>query len=296
MRKPNFLIVGAAKCGTTSLFEYLRRHPDVYMPACKELSYFAGKDETDAGTFNDYLKFFSNAKNESRVGEASGAYLHSSSAPLKIASALGKNTKIIILLRNPIEMAYSLWAHNRKDGNEHLAFEEALDTEAARMNDSHFASQIKIWLYQFAYIDRAKYARQVERYLDTFGRKNVRVYIFETFFDNIKDNMQDVYEFLEIDTSFKLPKYNRYNVAGDVRSKYLRSLYAERKVWTEPLRWLLPIPLRRAIIGRLHRLNSKPRQRPPISPELRNRLRAEFTQSISELEKLLDLQLVEIWK
>lgn len=296
MRKPNFLIVGAAKCGTTSLFEYLRRHPDVYMPACKELSYFAGKDEANAGTFNDYLKFFSNARFESKIGEASGAYLYSSSAPLKIASALGKSTKIIIILRNPIEMAYSLWAQNRKDGNEQLTFKEALDAEATRMNDRYFANQIKTWLYQFAYVDRARYAKQVERYLDTFGRKNVRIYIFEIFFDNIKDNMQDIYEFLEIDTTFKLPKYNRYNVAGDVRSKYLQSLYAERKVWTEPLRWLLPILLRRTIISWLYRLNSKPRQRPPISHELRYRLRAEFAQSISDLEKLLDLQLVEIWK
>jgi len=296
MRKPNFLIVGAAKCGTTSLFEYLRRHPDVYMPGSKELSYFAGKNETNTGTFDDYLKFFSNAKNESRVGEASSAYLYSTSAPLKIASALGKSTKIIILLRNPIEMAYSLWSQNRKDGNEHLAFEEALDAEATRINDSYFVNQIKVWLYQFAYIDRAKYAKQVERYFDTFGRKNVRVYIFEEFFDKIKDNMQNVYEFLDIDTTFELPKYNPYNVAGDVRSKYLRSLYAERKLWTEPLRWLLPIPMRRTIIGWLYRRNSKPRQRPPISPELRNRLRAEFTQSISDLERLLNTQLVEIWK
>ena len=296
MRKPNFLIVGAAKCGTTSLFEYLRRHPDVYMPGCKELSYFAGKDETDVGTFDDYLKFFSNAKNKSRVGEASGAYLYSSSAPLKIASALGKSTKIIILLRNPIEMAHSLWAHNRKISVEHLAFEEALAAEATRMNDQYFASQIKIWLYQFAYVDRAKYAKQVERYLDTFSRKNVKIYIFEKFFDNLIESLQDVYEFLEIDTAFKLPKYNRYNVAGDVRSKYVRSLYTEEKIWTEPLRWFLPVLLRRTIIGWAHRLNSKPRQRSPISPELRNRLKAEFAQSISDLEKLLDLQLVELWK
>jgi hypothetical protein len=296
MRKPNFLIVGAAKCGTTSLFEYLRRHPDVYMPAWKELSYFAGKNETDAGTFNDYLKFFSKSRHENKVGEASVAYLYASSAPLKIASALGKNTKIIILLRNPVEMAHSLWAHNRKIGVEHLNFEDALDAEATRMNDRYFASQINVWLYNFAYVDRAKYAKQIERYLNTFGLKNVRVYIYETFFDNITESLKDVYEFLEIDTTFKLQEYNRYNVAGDVRSKYLRSLYAERKVWTEPLRWFLPIPLRRTIIGRLHRLNSKPRQRPPISPELRNRLRTEFTQSICDLEKLLDIQLTKIWR
>jgi hypothetical protein len=296
MRKPNFLIVGAAKCGTTSLFEYLRRHPDVYMPACKELSYFAGRDETDVGTFNDYIKFFSSAKNEAIVGEASGAYLYSSSAPIKIASALGKSTKIIILLRNPIEMAHSLWAHNRKIGIEHLNFEDALNAEETRMNDRDFSSQIKVWLYQFAYVDRAKYAKQVERYLDTFGQKNVRVYIFEMFFDNIEDNMKDVYEFLEIDSTFNLQNYNQYNMAGNVRSKYFQSLYAEEKIWTEPLRWFLPVLLRRTIIGWLHRLNSIPKQRPPISLELRNRLWAEFAQSISDLEKLLDLQLRDLWK
>ena len=296
MRKPNFLIVGAAKCGTTSLFEYLRRHPDVYMPAWKELSYFAGKNETDAGTFNDYLKFFSKSRTESKIGEASVAYLYSSSAPLKIASALGKNTKIIILLRNPIEMAHSLWTHNRKIGVEHLNFEDALDTETSRMKDRCFASQINVWLYNFAYVDRAKYANQVKRYLDTFGRINVKVYIYEKFFDDITESLKDVYEFLEIDKTFKLQEYNRYNVAGDVRSKYVRSLYAEEKIWTEPLRWILPVLLRRTIISWLHRLNSKPRQRSPMSSELRNRLRAEFAQSIRDLEKLLDLQLGELWK
>jgi hypothetical protein len=193
-------------------------------------------------------------------------------------------------------MAHSLWAHNRKIGVEHLTFEEALEAEATRMNDHYFSGQINVWLYQFAYVDRAKYAKQVGRYLDIFGRKNVRIYIFEKFFGNITESLQDVYEFLEIDTNFALPKYNRYNVAGDVRSKFIRSLYTERKIWTEPLRWFLPFLLRRTIIEWLHRLNSIPGQRSPISPELRHRLRAEFAQSISDLEKLLDLELEELWK
>src|SRR3954462_1224231 len=124
IRKPNFLIVGAAKSGTTSLFEYLRGHPDVFMPDVKEASYFAG-----AGVKNeaDYLALFREAGPARAVGEASGAYLYLPDTARAIHDLLGPRVRIIVILRNPIDMAYSLWGHMVREGGEQLGFFDALE-------------------------------------------------------------------------------------------------------------------------------------------------------------------------
>jgi hypothetical protein len=291
VRKTNFLLVGAAKC---SLFEYLRRHPDVYMPEGKEISFFAGRN--NPGTIEDYYRFFAGAKNQKRVGEASGGYLYSAAAVAKIADCLGQDIKIIILLRHPVMMAYSLWGQNIRDTGETLSFEEALEMESTRLQDDTFKQQLGgWWIYNYAYKDRARFAPQVKRYLETFGHENVRVYIYELFFQDVERSLVDVYEFLDIDTSFRLPHYARFNQASTVKSKLLHRLYSERMFWTEPLRAILPASLRRAIMMRLYKLNSKTRSLPPLPPLLKNRLLEYFVEDIRELERLLNISLKEVW-
>ena len=134
--KPNFFIVGAPKCGTTALHEYLQHHPDAYLPYYKEPHYF-GADLVGSRFLQfrnkpkrKYLKLFRDVRGEARIGESSPWYLASNAAAAEI-HRYDPEAKIIIMLRNPIDMMYSMWSQFRYSGNEQIEFfEEALAAEA----------------------------------------------------------------------------------------------------------------------------------------------------------------------
>ena len=179
--KPNFLIVGAAKCGTTSMYQYLSQHPDIFMPGWKEPSFFIGDPfkPLNRTTKTVYYKLFKGVKEEHASGEASTAYLYDEAAPKLIQKALGK-IKIIILLRDPVNMSYSLYNHQvRKEGESIESFEEALEAEEARLNDSSFKQNCYGWHANYYYFRRALYHDQVKRYWDTFGQNNIFIILFE---------------------------------------------------------------------------------------------------------------------
>ena len=134
MRRPDFFIVGAPKCGTTAMIDYLKQHPEVFVPDRKELDFF-GRDLVFKGhrlTEEEYLGFFSRATAEKRAGEGSVWYLHSKTAALEIKD-FSPNARIIIMLRNPLDMMYSFHSQRLYNGNEDIEnFSAALDAEAER--------------------------------------------------------------------------------------------------------------------------------------------------------------------
>ena len=148
MNKPNFFIVGAAKAGTTSMHEYLCAHPDIFMPSGADLRltrnalkepYFFGSDLDIAEYWSirdreQYLSLFVDAGNAKRIGEASVWYLPSTEAASEIKQ-FNPNAKIIIMLRNPVDMVYSLHGQFLRSGNEDIVdFEEALNVQEDRRN------------------------------------------------------------------------------------------------------------------------------------------------------------------
>ena len=130
-KMPNFLIVGAAKSGTTSLYRYLSQHPDIFMPKWKELSFFINAPHGPLHQVKKpvyYQRVFSKVQNQSAIGEASTSYLYDTSAPELILSQLG-SIKIIIILRNPVDMSYSLYNHQvRREGETAMTFEKYRDS------------------------------------------------------------------------------------------------------------------------------------------------------------------------
>ena len=163
--QPNFFIVGAPKCGTTAMHEYLRRHPDIYLPLYKEPHYF-GSDlqgsrfQQFRNNQQKYLSLYQDVYHEQMIGEASPWYLVSRKAADEIAS-YDANAKIIIMLRNPADMMYSLYSQFRYSGNEHLtSFEEALRLESERKQGKHIrrAAHCIIGLF---YREMASYTQQV---------------------------------------------------------------------------------------------------------------------------------------
>jgi hypothetical protein len=285
--KPNFLIVGAAKSGTTSLFEYLRGHPDVFMPDIKEASYFAGEGiKTEA----DYLALFRQAGPERAVGEASGAYLYPPGTAAAIHELLGPSARIVIILRNPVDMAYSLWGHMVREGGEELAFFDALAAEKKRMADPNFHRHAKSWSFNFAYADRARYAQQVAVYLRTFTKSQVRILIFEEFFANVAENFAELCRFLDVAPDYR-PIFHAFNRSMVVRSQLLRKLLEEPSVWKDVMKALTPDAPRLKLKAWLSAINYRDERLPPLSPGDRERLWRLFENDVAELQVLLGRQL-----
>lgn len=199
MNKPNFFIVGSARSGTTSLWQILRRHPQVFMPAdelYKEPGFFSDlRGLTDIGA---YLGIFSDASPEHEwAGEASTAYLTDQASAKRIYD-YNPDAKIIIMLRNPSERAHSLYNWMVQDGYEYAGtFQEALDLERIRID-----KQIPNWFepeyyWNYMYFQSGLYYKQVRRYKEYFN-ENVMIIKFELFKQDPLSVCADVCRFLGI--------------------------------------------------------------------------------------------------
>ena len=182
-RKPDFFIVGAPKCGTTSLYYYLRQHPQIFMPEYKEPHFF-GKDlnkRSDEFIYDEekYLTLFKNAESDQKIGEASTFYLYSESAPGEIKE-FNPNAKIIIMLRNPIDFLHSLHSQLLFSGNENVAdFNEALKLEEDRLQGKNLPENIDMVdkVYYKKHVSRIP--EQIQNYIEIFGVENVTILILE---------------------------------------------------------------------------------------------------------------------
>ena len=296
MKKPDFVVVGAVKSGTTSLFHYLRQHPAIFIPKSKEISYFSGSDSAGRVVGRDeYLSFFSAAGAHQKIGEVSTAYLYGENTARSIAECLGRDTRIIILLRNPADLVYSLWGQNTRDGGETLSLAQALEAESQRMLDPDFNKHVSGWKYNYAYTDRARYSPQVSRYIDVFGRENVAIYIFEEFFADIESSMRDLFGFIGVDPGFRIRQTAQHNRQGRVRWKWLHRLYFENSRAAEVVRRIMPARFRRAIMMAMYRLNTKTAPRQSLPDGQYRQLMKTFESDIHVLEGILGRDLSSIW-
>ncbi|MCH2132771.1 MAG: sulfotransferase domain-containing protein [Phycisphaerales bacterium] len=291
LRSPDFLIVGAAKCGTTSLAAALRDHPDVFMPTLKELSYFAQGDGQRVQTFDEYSAYFRDSGDAKVVGEASVAYLWSSSAAGMIAEQLGGQTKIIVMLRAPWKMAYSLWGHQCRLERESLAFEAALDAEEARRNGE---MDLVGWRDNFFYSARASYANQVRRYIDVFGAEQVKVLVSEDVFKSPTEPYADLCNWLGIQ-SMVLDRFPRSNVAGKSRIPGLRRWMDGSSFGKRLVRKILPGSIRSGGRKAVDRVNRKDVALDRMSSRTEEHLRSVFRRDVEELSALVDRDLVSSW-
>lgn len=290
---PNFLIVGAAKSGTTSLYRYLSQHPDIFMPAWKELSYFTSDPSGPlhrVKSYRYYEKLFSKADGHKAVGEASTAYLYDEGSPLLIRSGLGQ-IKILIILRDPVAMSYSLYNHQvRKEGETKKTFEEGLAAESERFRNPKFKRSCYGWHANYYYFRRGLYSQQVKRYLDVFGSEKVKILIFEQFINNIIREIQEMFKFLNVDSSF-VPEIKVHNPAGGIVS--FPKFWTDIGLLLKTQQYLLSKNPAKKIPHLLRNIRPKPLL--PIHPSTESKLRKRFLPDILSLEQLLDLDLT-IWK
>ncbi len=292
--KPNFFVVGAPKSGTTSLHDYLSQHPDVFMSKYKEPCFLAPDflSPSYVQSEEEYLRCFQGWQGERRVGESTTSYMYSKMAATKIGE-YAPGAKIIVMLRNPVDMIASLHAQYVKTGNENiLCFEDALEAEAERAKGkripAHFCYPNEYLLYRQV----GKYAEQLHRYLSVFGRENVHVIIFDDFQQNSEKEFGSVCRFLGVSLNSEID-FAKHNSARSPRSKMLHYMFLQLKSVESKivkiLKPIIPLQLRSLLRNRYHSLwdlNMKA-GRDSVSIETRAVLSRFYRNDIKILEGLL---------
>lgn len=287
-RKPDFFVVGAAKAGTSSLYDYLSQHPDIFMPDLKEPHFFSEwRPPTPApDDLDGYLSLFEGVPGGARAGEASTSYLCSAEAPTRL-KRFRPDAKIVVVLRNPVERAYSQYWNHVRDSVETLSFEEALEAEPERA--------ARGWWCGYHYVGCGLYAEQVKRYLDLFGGESVRVYLFEDLVQDGEGVCRDLFSFLGVGAGQPVETRRARNRSGPPRSTLASWFLHEATVMFRlSQRQLarrgfekgpLPVAWRRSVKEWLQARNTG--KVPEMDARTRDRLRNVFREDVLRLEGII---------
>jgi Sulfotransferase domain len=279
-RRPDFFIVGAPKAGTSSLYKYLSQHPNIFLSEPKEPHFFhnrraPGSPVLGEKNLEEYLRLFEGVPDNVRAGEASTSYLYSANAAREIKEVC-PDAKIMMILRNPVDRAYSQYWNHVRDGNEQLSFEEALRDEPERIENRRWCGSY--------YVAGGRYAEQVARYLDDFGRDAVKVYLFEELKRDAPGVCRDAFSFLGVDPDVPIDTREAYNRSGPPRSTLLSSL-SYRLSKNGFVARVLPVNLRRGAKEWLLKGNVRPA--PKMDPKTRARLQDAYSDDILRLGALI---------
>jgi hypothetical protein len=277
---PNLFLVGAAKAGTTSLYGELARHPAIFMSSMKEPHYFSRIQPSPgrAAFFphisdqGDYLALFDRATDEQLVGEASTSYLWDREAAGRIQQ-VSPGARILIMLRDPVERAYSQYWNDVREGLERRPFLEAV-VEEQRAGPG-------AWGVSSLYIDCGRYADQVQRYLDRFGEQ-VLVSLFEDFVADQPATVAAIHEFLGIRPTDQAVGPRRTNPASLPRNVLSGRLLGSGRV-RRLARATVPRPLRARLRGAMLKEVSPT----PMDPEARSLLNELFRPEVERLGVVL---------
>ncbi len=308
-RVPDFFVVGHPKSGTTALYEMLRRHPQIYMPECKEPRFFAddmhlGPDRAKAGlpqSFEQYLALFAPARADQRAGEASPFYLASRTAAQEIA-AVQPDARIVAILREPASFLRSL----------HMQFVEthvepandlrrALALEDARRRGRHVPQHSPFPAQVLLYSNYIQYEEQLRRLHAVFSPEQVLVLIYEDFRADNEAAVRAVLRFLEVDDDAPVAVQDA-NPTVRVRAQPLEEAMSAVSIGRGPLsraaktaiKALVPRPLRRRALVKIRRRVIWSEPQPPQESFMLE-LRRRFAGEVVALSEYLDRDLVTLW-
>ncbi|GAB4228885.1 MAG: sulfotransferase domain-containing protein [Stanieria sp.] len=286
MNMPNFLIIGAAKAGTTALHEYLQQHPQIYLTPTKETNFFAfeGKKINFQGPGDEALKDFSitdlktyqaefaKVTNQIAIGEACPLYLYDTKASQRIKDYL-PDVRLIVILRNPVERAYANFLHLVRDGREpYTDFSLALQDELTRIANN--------WEWFWHYIQLGYYSIQLQRYYDIFDRNQIKVYLYEDLRSKPLALLEDIFQFLEVEPSFVPDMGRKPNKSGMPKNKIAHYFLTKPNPLKTILKPLFPAQLRQKI--QHQNLNT-----PQLSEAVKHKLIAIYQEDILKCQDLI---------
>lgn len=281
---PNFIICGMKKAATTSLYEYMQQHPDIYMSPIKETKYFlydpsdpffvnAPLSKYPIRTQDEYLALFNGVKHEHAIGEASPSYVLSDRARRQIVATI-PNVKCIFSLRNPVDRLYSSYQMDVRSGVTDVSFDKFVKEEPGRLRQFEYSHLIRPWI-------------------EEFDRHNLYFVLFEKLRSSPIEELSQVFGFLGVDDSFVPTRFTQHNTGGLPKRKSINRLfyYVRKHPLKRTLTSVLPTAARRAFTN-MYTANLE--KAPPMPSELRAFLNDYFDSDITELSRLVKLDL-SIW-
>lgn len=293
---PNFVLAGITRGGTTSLYYYLKQHPEIGFPDMKEPKYFSslGLDLPQKGpgdinvykkmilSFEDYQKLYKNIDGYKVVGDASSPYLYHYDVTAKAIKEKLGDVPILVMLRNPIERAYSAYSNHVRDGRENETFEKALELENSRVNSN--------WDMMWAYKDVGRYAKPIEVYLATFSK--VKVLIFDEFIQDPQKYLKEIFIFLGVDPNVEIDTSQKYSHSGKPKNWFFSLLSNKKYTFMGDLRKIVMSLVPRKY---LEKIASKMFDKSDIDPKIREQLQKFYKKDVEHLEQLINKDL-SYWK
>ncbi|MEM8486590.1 MAG: sulfotransferase [Bacteroidota bacterium] len=300
MRFPDFILIGAAKSGTTALFYYLSQHPEVFACPVREPNFFALQDtpaeelpalfsgpgdretvgRNSVTDLQAYHALFKGAQPGQVVGEVSPLYLYHPDAASNIARQVPQ-AKLIVVLRNPVARAHASFLHLRRDGREPCThFGEGLLLEKERRTAG--------WEHLWHYEAMGRYAAQVERYLALFPRTQLLFLLYDDFVADAPSVLARCFSFLDVDAAFEPDLSRKPNRSGIPRVKPLQQFLSGTSALKKVLVRYLPAQTRGRLVSGVQRLNLA---RPALEKRIANKLQAAYKEDIEQLQDLIDRDL-----
>jgi hypothetical protein len=287
---PNFLVIGAARSGTTSLYRYLGSHPEIYMSPVKEPNFFA-QDEgrfdfgasapgqrirTRLSVFDSakYEALFAGVTDEKAIGEASPSYLGSPGAAERIQRTIPA-ARLIAILRHPAERAYTNYMGRLRDGRESSLDPYEAIGGALRGESPPWRSEV--------YISQGFYHERLRPFYERFDRKQIQVCLFDDFVRDPRAVLRGLFSFLGVDPGFELSTSTVHNPSGRITNPLLRFAWVKSK----PLGARLGTRVPSSIHAAVWRLIQRNLSRPPLPADLRAALIERYRPDVLALEKLL---------
>lgn len=297
MNLPNFLIIGAAKSGTSALYRYLGQHPQIYMSARKEPHFFSFNSRTKftqgpgdtiplaITEFSEYCSLFEGVTDETVIGEASPTYLYVPGTAERISKTL-PDVKMIAILRQPVERAYSAYMHVVRDGREPVSdFCKAIYEEERRIEDN--------WGPIWHYINGGFYYKQLMRYFSLFSDSQVKVILYDDFKENALKTIKGVFDFVGVESNFSPDVSVKPNVSGFPKSMFFHKLIHNTFMKDNPIKWISRLFIPEELRWRFTTMiRNKNLVKKPLSNNLKRRLTKRFYyEEIMRLQDLLDRDL-----
>lgn len=282
-----FFCVGVQKAGTSTLHDILQQHPDLCLPSYKETHFFRD-DEVYGRGLSHYFDYFFDPDPGQLFGEVDPEYAYFDACAKRISEAFGK-ARIVFILRNPVDRAYSHYLMTRSRGLESLSFEDAVQRESERLT-SHFNK------IHFSYIARGSYSTQIGRYEELFGRDNVKVVLFEDFIRKTEQTVKDITTFVGLepyDFNYEIQS----NPASEAKSKLVRDFVYRPGKFKKGIGRLIPSKkIKDKIMATIASKNSRVASKEEIPIALKKELYTTyFANEIEKLEELLSVDLSH-WK
>lgn len=291
---PNFLIIGFPKAGTTSVYNHLRSHPDIFMPNNTELRYFnnaqvmkhlGGPGDEQIPTKicknqNEYSSYFKDWNGENAIGECTTNYIFYKEGLASIKSKLRDDVKLIVLLREPVSRAFSHYQYFIRREKEKLSFEDAIKEENKRKANG--------WNDGWFYLDNSLYSSKISNLLDL--KLNFRAFLFEDFIKDPQNFLKMIYKYLNVDDQFTPENLDlTFNKGGVYKKKTLINWMLSPSKFRSSVKSILPNALTQELRIRRDKFISKQTVPLKIDQKTELELRSFFNNDVKRLSQMLDL-------